>query len=1707
MIKRSESIQASTSSEPQPARTSRKRIKRNLKPRGLRKRNLMLEGLEQRQMMAGDTLSSIVSSALNKYPEPRNLGTVQAFSVIEAEAFDARGQNDSFATAQLIPLGNQTGQRNTVDLVGNTNVNIMSQTGLIQTDLDFYAVDLKAGDIFDLAVTGSVSNITVYDEGGALWFSTDVNNGEFGYTNNSPLQTFGNAAAAQVVPEDGRYYFIAAPSASPGPYTYGLRTYRPVTESLAVGQKQILYVDFDGGFYSADQFNRFTPTGGIVNIPSLQESLSLLNIDDFDVAATNRLIREVMAEVKMHFQSIADNGSNGDFAATGIAGQYGIEIRNSLDDPDPGFNNPLVTRVVVGGTNADLGDIGGNLLGVSPSGDIGNFNPNEIVLSPLDLVLDYSTQFPFSSSASVLDAIARTIAVTVSHEAAHSFGAEHTNGLNNVGSLIDGTGPRVPEFDLGVGPDQIFGTPDDTEIEFVVDRFSTTETYTGVQYVPQALSWVLSTGQTGGGITGRVFNDLNRNGNGTGDLGLAGVTVFADINGNQVADPSEPTAVTNASGQFTLTAAPGTYNIIAIAPTNFVPTTPASKSTTVSLSGVAGVDFGFSKVQADITGTKFSDNDGDGFQDPGEAGIGGVYIYLDLDGDKRPDLGEPSAITKPDGSYSINFPGPGTYTIREVVEPGFVQTFPAGGEHVVVFDGTVLSDNYNFGNLPSRDFGDAPDSYLTTEAVGGAAHGILTGLTIGSTVDRELDGQPSVGADGDDNNGSDDEDGVRQATPFGLGSTGKFSVNVTNTSGLPAYLQGFVDFDGDGTFNGVGERLAEKLIPSGVTDSVQTIDVAVPQYAVVGTTYTRFRLSQTQGLGPAGFAETGEVEDHLVSILPTNNVANDDLNEQVSRNSDPKRLLLLANDFETAENPLTIVSVGTGGTNGSVRIATDDGGRSVFYTPQNGFTGRDVFTYTVSDVFNNLYTATVVVEVTFQSNVPIAIDDVFSVPEGAQNRALNVLDNDVPSLSGGLSITSVTPGSAGGNITIIGGGQSLRYTPASSFAGTEQFSYSVQDGAGSTSSAQVTVNMLPGSAADDLVEFSIDFFDPLNNTPITNLQLNSTNPAANRFGVRVSVDDLNQLGNRNPEGVASAFLDLLYTDELVKTVAANGSSAFPFDISFGPLFAGGTFQQGNSQKPGLIDDVGGVQIVNNTTPFNGRVELFTITFEALSPGVAVFAADPADDARSETVLIGEDVALTPSQLRLGRNEFVIFAGNGNFVTAIDDAFMQGVDSAGQTISASSSTAARLDVLGNDRFSDAQLQEFGVVVQPQNGSLTINNNNTPSNLNDDFFQYRPNNNPSASGFDQFTYVIVTDEGIRSTAQVTLAYGNANSDDQVLIGLNLVNAGGQPINSNQIGVGDRFGVQVSLEDLRNNSTFVFAGFLDMLYDAGMIRPANTNLADDFDFDVNILSNYNASAAVGTASRLGIIDEFGTVTTRTNAAESEYPSLNPATMATIYFDAIAPGSSVIASSPADASPFQDTLLYREDDPVPTSRIRYEALHITIGTGGQGESPLQNSRLPADVNNDGEVTPIDALHVINEMARAVPSGAQGEAMLVSPYYVDVNGDRSITALDALTVINELSRRAKTVGNSGEGERVVADNQVVTAILPQTNSAPSDKPASDSVFAELSNGNAKAVATDVSSDSQAATAVVLAAGSVDDSNDDDEMLDLLADDLAGLLS
>ena len=83
-------------------------------------------------------------------------------------------------------------------------------------------------------------------------------------------------------------------------------------------------------------------------------------------------------------------------------------------------------------------------------------------------------------------------------------------------------------------------------------------------------------------------------------------------------------------------------------------------------------------------------------------------------------------------------------------------------------------------------------------------------------MDAESNGQPDAeagtdGVGGDDNNvtggvtgtcsGNDDEDGVTLITPLVAGNQACVSVTAVNSTGNPANLYGFIDYNGDGDFD------------------------------------------------------------------------------------------------------------------------------------------------------------------------------------------------------------------------------------------------------------------------------------------------------------------------------------------------------------------------------------------------------------------------------------------------------------------------------------------------------------------------------------------------------------------------------------------------------------------------------------------------------------------------------------------------------------------------------------------------------------------------------------------------------------------------------------------------------------------------------------------------------------------------------------------
>ena len=157
-----------------------------------------------------------------------------------------------------------------------------------------------------------------------------------------------------------------------------------------------------------------------------------------------------------------------------------------------------------------------------------------------------------------------------------------------------------------------------------------------------------------------------------------------------------------------------------------------------------------------------------------------------------------------------------------------------------------------------RDYGDAPSPYAVLSIDGGASHLVGT-LMLGSSVDVEADGQPSVNADGD----GADEDGVTELASViavsGVATTSSFSIVASESGRLDAWI----DFDQNGIWTDSGEQVATNLA---VNSGDNTLSYVIPAGTAPGTKVARFRLSTVGGLAPTGDANDGEVEDDLLIV-------------------------------------------------------------------------------------------------------------------------------------------------------------------------------------------------------------------------------------------------------------------------------------------------------------------------------------------------------------------------------------------------------------------------------------------------------------------------------------------------------------------------------------------------------------------------------------------------------------------------------------------------------------------------------------------------------------------------------------------------------------------------------------------------------------------------------------------------------------------------
>ncbi|HTK77796.1 MAG TPA: SdrD B-like domain-containing protein [Gemmataceae bacterium] len=287
-----------------------------------------------------------------------------------------------------------------------------------------------------------------------------------------------------------------------------------------------------------------------------------------------------------------------------------------------------------------------------------------------------------------------------------------------------------------------------------------------------AIARYLGTPTSGlGTIAGNVFADTDRDGvKDANEAGQASVRVFVDANNNNVFDSAtERSVLSDASGNYKLPIAPGTYRVREIPPIGQLPSlplaTPGQYSVTVGARQTAGgIDFGnapavIQSAQTRITGSVFFDFDGDGTRDvqhPTEPDLVGRTVFLDLNRNGVLDANEPRTTTDGGGNYAFNGIAPGTYRVRDVLPAGFTHTNPAAG----FFDVTVANQQTvvrRFGTT----FADADDSISEVNqraasqiSVGGSVNAAIANVTDMNLVRFTVHSGQRVGFDVDRASGS-----------------------------------------------------------------------------------------------------------------------------------------------------------------------------------------------------------------------------------------------------------------------------------------------------------------------------------------------------------------------------------------------------------------------------------------------------------------------------------------------------------------------------------------------------------------------------------------------------------------------------------------------------------------------------------------------------------------------------------------------------------------------------------------------------------------------------------------------------------------------------------------------------------------------------------------------------------------------------------------
>ena len=264
----------------------------------------------------------------------------------------------------------------------------------------------------------------------------------------------------------------------PGEFTLSLRDFTSPLLGAAPGTVQTIFVDFDGAAVDVGKICFGLPPG--LFVPTLSPLADFLPNWGLTADDEDDVIDAIMSEVR---ESLVD-----DVRREGPEASFDINLLNSRDHADPG-DAPNTSRLVVGGTIAETFC---STLGIAESIDVGNFETSETAFVLLDLLsADASNpnslnQYPVSDKATKAQLIGAGVGNITAHEAGHFLGNWHTDQFNEDANIQD-QGGNLANI-VGVGPDGIYGTADDVDVDFGPDVFVPSEGFTGIENTGSTIS-------------------------------------------------------------------------------------------------------------------------------------------------------------------------------------------------------------------------------------------------------------------------------------------------------------------------------------------------------------------------------------------------------------------------------------------------------------------------------------------------------------------------------------------------------------------------------------------------------------------------------------------------------------------------------------------------------------------------------------------------------------------------------------------------------------------------------------------------------------------------------------------------------------------------------------------------------------------------------------------------------------------------------------------------------------------------------------------------------------------------------------------------------------------------------------------------------------------------------------------------------------------